>query len=502
MKLELVHIDFILTSGFSFILNSHTGFLFPLGRARQHMENKHPKRGLEKFTLKGRSKWGLLVRAFMAAFLVGMLGLVVLVVLISASPATGALGADWLRNLIGNKPVAELEAIVFTIQDKAHQFVYQVEKSTPSAPWDISNPQGVSSAKINTRGSSSIPGVTNNAARNPSKTSLAAENNPLATELPNPTGTPMGAPGSTSGSVFINMPQPADPTTALTPSAVQEAWMPGTVVPLGTIPDEGIWTAYIQDQSGATLSYRTFLQPDSERSYGVVGIVAFDLSHVRLHYQLGTLEPVVAGGSPGTGQIPGPDRLPGTLLAAFNGGFKTVHGHFGVFMDGKVLIPPIDGVGTIAIYKDGSIRIGEWGVDLNYSPDMIVYRQNCPLMIHNGAINPLVFNNSVNDWGGTIGGNIVTFRSGIGISQGGETLYYFAGNSLTMPALAKAMQDAGAYQAMQLDINNYYVYFTKFELQDNQLTAVPLLPKEMIDNISRFLDTYSHDFFYVTASKP
>jgi uncharacterized protein YigE (DUF2233 family) len=133
---------------------------------------------------------------------------------------------------------------------------------------------------------------------------------------------------------------------------------------------------------------------------------------------------------------------------------------------------------------------------------MIVYRQNCPLMIHNGAINPLVFNNSVNDWGGTIGGNIVTFRSGIGISQDGETLYYFAGNSLTMPALAKAMQDAGAYQAMQLDINNYYVYFTKFELQDNQLTAVPLLPKEMIDNISRFLDTYSHDFFYVTASKP
>lgn len=226
--------------------------------------------------------------------------------------------------------------------------------------------------------------------------------------------------------------------------------------------------------------------------------MAFDLTRVRLHYQLGTHEPAGNVKVPQTGQIPSNNLQPGILLAAFNGGFRTVNGHFGVFADGKVIVPPIDHLATIAFYKDGSLRIGEWGVDLTFTPDMVVYRQNCPLMVHDGQINPQVYDNSVNDWGGTISGNIVTFRSGIGISQDGRKLYYFAGNSLAMPYLAKAMWNVGAYQAMQLDINNYYVLFTRFVIKDNQLMADPLLLKEMVDNLSRYQGSYSRDFFYVT----
>jgi len=124
------------------------------------------------------------------------------------------------------------------------------------------------------------------------------------------------------------------------------------------------------------------------------------------------------------------------------------------------------------------------------------------LMVHNGTINPLVYINSANDWGSTVKGNVVTFRSGIGISQDGKVLYYFAGQSLTMPALAQAMQDAGAYQAMQLDINNYYVLFTSFKFENGQLAAFPLLPKDMVANLNRFLGSYSRDFFYITATNP
>ena len=51
---------------------------------------------------------------------------------------------------------------------------------------------------------------------------------------------------------------------------------------------------------------------------------------------------------------------------------------------------------------------------------------------------------------------------------------------------------------MQLDINNYYVHFTRFAVQDGKLIAVPLLPKEMVDNVGRFLESYSRDFFYLT----
>jgi hypothetical protein len=247
------------------------------------------------------------------------------------------------------------------------------------------------------------------------------------------------------------------------------------------------------------VAYRTFLQPDPARPYAVVGIVALDLTQVRLHYQLGTEEPASSVSLARSGAIPEADRQPGILLAAFNGGFLTQHGYFGVMADGIQLVPPIDGIGALVMYQDGSLRMGEWGTDLFLTPDVLFFRQNCPLIVHDGLINPLVYNNWVNMWGGTIKGEIVTFRSGIGISQDGRTLYYFAGKSLNMPALATSMQVAGAFQAMQLDINDYYVHFTRFEIQDGQLVAGPLLPNEMVDNIKRYLAPYPRDFFYVTA---
>jgi hypothetical protein len=445
-----------------------------------------PNRRLGKLTLKGRSSRSLILGAILAVVLVIAVAAGALVLVVSASPETGAQGADWLRNLIGNKPVAELEAFVFTIQDKFHHLVYNVEQTTPSAPWDVSNisvetPQNTPSLSLVTTTPTPF-GVAQNS------TSPAGAGTPVKASLPGATGTP--------NAVFANLAQPELPTPTQAP------WVPSPLAPLGDIPDEGLWAPYIKNTADSIVAYRTFLQPDTERPYVTVGIVAFDLTRTHLHYELGSLEPVTTVDVPRTGQIPEADRSPGNLLAAFNGGFKTIHGYYGVFADGTVLVPPIDGMGTLAIYKDGSIRIGEWATDQSYTPDMVVYRQNCPLMVHNGEINPQVYNNSVNDWGGTISGNIVTFRSGIGISQDEKTLYYFAGNTLTMPALANAMKDAGAYEAMQMDINNYYVFFTSFELQGGQLTSIPLLPKEMIDNLNRYFDGFSHDFFYFTGGQP
>jgi hypothetical protein len=450
------------------------------------VQDNNPKRG-NLSTQIGRSRRKLIIGAILTTVLVGIVAIAALVLIVSASPETGAQGADRLRNLIGNKPVADLEAIVFTIQDKFHQLVYNVEQSTPSAPWDVSNIQGEMSQN-NSSLSQGTPTAAPTAVLNSTQQSAVGKGTPINASLPSATGTP--------GAVLANLPQPAVSTPT------QPPWVPENLAPLGNIADEGVWAAYIQDVAGHTVAYRTFLQPDGERPYVTVGIVAFDLARTQLHYELGIMEPTSSVSVPRTGQIPSADRLPGTLLAAFNGGFKTVHGYYGVFMDGTLLVPPIDGMGTIALYKDGSIRIGEWGTDMTYTLDMAVYRQNCPLMVHDGAINPQVNNNSVNDWGGTISGNIVTFRSGIGISKDGKTLYYFAGNTLTMPVLAKAMLDAGAYQAMQLDINNYYVFFTSFEVQGGLLIGIPVLPKEMIDNINRYLEGFAHDFFYITGSQP
>jgi hypothetical protein len=118
---------------------------------------------------------------------------------------------------------------------------------------------------------------------------------------------------------------------------------------------------------------------------------------------------------------------------------------------------------------------------------MTAFRQNGPLVIRKGQINSQIYNNSPQDWGYTVIDVSPTVRSGIGLSQDNQTLYYFCGPSLTMEALAKSMQAAGAYNAIQLDINNYWVLFVKITPSGSKLTAEPLLPRLMVDGVGRYL---------------
>jgi len=88
----------------------------------------------------------------------------------------------------------------------------------------------------------------------------------------------------------------------------------------------------------------------------------------------------------------------------------------------------------------------------------------------------------------------------VGISQDGKVLYYAAGFDLTLPALAQALQDAGAWQAIQLDINNYYVHFEaiQFDAKKNP-QAVTLLDQMKGPGDQRYLTIDSRDFFFVTV---
>jgi hypothetical protein len=60
-----------------------------------------------------------------------------------------------------------------------------------------------------------------------------------------------------------------------------------------TEKDEGLWSLFINNVQGDTIAYQTFVLPDSGRAYTRVSIVAFDLTHVRLHYVLGASEPLL-----------------------------------------------------------------------------------------------------------------------------------------------------------------------------------------------------------------
>jgi hypothetical protein len=229
-----------------------------------------------------------------------------------------------------------------------------------------------------------------------------------------------------------------------------------------------------------------------------VAVVAVDMNQTRLHYVLGSEEPSVADGPRGSGKIPQEDRVGGVLLATFNGGFKATHGHFGAMQDGVVALPPLPGLAAVAIYDDGRVRIGEWGKDILPSKNIVAWRENARLIIQDGQVSPRVNSNSVADWGGTIDGKVVTWRSALGVSADGRTLFYFAGATLSMQAMARAMQTVGVQQGMLLDINTTWVHFTAIHDTGGKLSADPLLP-DMKSNVDRYLRTSPRDFFYLTA---
>jgi hypothetical protein len=245
---------------------------------------------------------------------------------------------------------------------------------------------------------------------------------------------------------------------------------------------------------------RALVSPDPTRPYVETALVRIDLHLAQLHLVAGTQEPASKAHTPRPGIIPPADQRPGRLLAAFNGGFKAANGAFGMAVDGVTLLPPTQGLATLAFYRDGHISLGAWGKDIKPSADLIAYRQNCPLLLDGGAPTSFADTDDPALWGRTVKNKIATWRSGLGLSADGRYLIYAAGDGLTVPALAQALQSAGADRAMQLDINSWWTRFVTYEIDaaSNRLVAQKLL-EDMAGDPRQFLAPDQRDFFYVTA---
>lgn len=277
-----------------------------------------------------------------------------------------------------------------------------------------------------------------------------------------------------------------------------KAWFPPDATALGNKKNEAQWQSFLSAQ-GRVVAYRTFVAPDLQRPYAFAAVIAFDLENTRLHFLLGTEEPKSKVQVPRTGQIPVEDRTPGWLLAAFNGGFKAEHGHFGVMVNGITVIPAQENLGTVGLYSNGNVRIGLLGKEVPQTPKLLIWRQNGPLIIQDGAINPLTNSNDPKDWGYVVSRDTATYRSALAISKDNRTLYYLVGPDLTLPALAKALVAVQAHQAIQLDINNFWAHFESFTTVGGKLKAIPLLDFMKNQDGQRFLGSYLRDYFYVTA---
>jgi hypothetical protein len=408
----------------------------------------------------------------MSAATLGLGSLVLIVVLgfatVSLNPGLAAQGAEVLRHVIGEENVARLETWVLGWQDTFQSWAYRAEGDQPQAPWPTATPALATE-------SPATPAFAG--ALTPAAVTAEASLSQLPTPLPTVTPLP-------------DAPRPS-PT-------VPPANLPAPLKPMGHVDGEGVWSIYLRNPAGEPVAFRTFLQPDPQRVYAVAAVVAMDLTATRLHWVLGSQEPASPETLHRTGRIPTSDLKSGLLLAAFNGGFKAEHGLFGAMTNGAVVLAPRAGFGTVAMYDDGHVAIGAWGTDVFWAKGLRNWRQNGPLIVQGGQINPHTADASPEDWGYTVKGDTATWRSGLGISADGNTLYYLGGPYLTLPVLAQAMADSGAANGIQLDINGYWVMFDAIQAMDGGLQAVPVM--DGMKNDGRYLRTFDRDFFYLTAT--
>jgi len=402
---------------------------------------------------KSRSKSRIFTNAVIVIWILVCALAAVVVIVPAVSPATGAEGADLLRAVVGPQPVAALESLSFQLQDKLRQYLFIASGEKPQIGWADTTSVG----------------------------------------LVRPTGTATPAPRSPTALPIIIQPTTASP---LPPTATPVP--PGNAV--SAPPDIG-WQAYGPTVNGVPIMAQAMIMLNPQQSYAGTALVRMDLSQLQLHIMSGNLEPAHPSGIgkviPNLGMIP-PEDFP-NLIAAFNGGFKGVHGRYGMMLNGLTLLQPIDGVATIALYQDGSVRIGAWGTDILPSPDMIAFRQNCPPLIEAGRFNPALFYNDRRAWGYSQN-NDVTWRTGVGISQDGRYLIYAVSNGTTVQDLANALQLAGAYHAMQLDINQFYTHFVIYQPDTSQSSglAAERLLSQMTDTRDLYLTPSLRDFFYLT----
>ena len=151
------------------------------------------------------------------------------------------------------------------------------------------------------------------------------------------------------------------------------------------LPGEGQWRRTGPLVNGAPPVLVTTFRPDPNYPQMVAGVAWMDRSRTSLQ-----LYP--AATSPRPGPIADrwrfPHRLRGGLLATFNSGFKLEDSGGGFAALGQVYAPLHDGHGHARRLRDGSVDVRAWTGGPQPGPSVLFARQNLPLILENGQLNP------------------------------------------------------------------------------------------------------------------
>ncbi len=263
---------------------------------------------------------------------------------------------------------------------------------------------------------------------------------------------------------------------------------------LSPLPGEGVWGPLTQDNyPDQDVIAKAFIRPDITHPYAVVSLVKMDMRKLGIGTEAGTYYPGGIHKIYGPGIVPKTTQASQTLLAVFNGGFQERDGHYGMIVGNRTYVPLKMNMPTLMLYTNGSLSFTTY-TGQPFSSDVAALRQNGPYLIENGIITPYV-EHGIDTWGRTITNSMYTWRSGLGITKEGNVIYA-AGNSLIPQTLAKALQKAGAVNAIQLDINPPWVRFITYQSNGNgQYAFSPLVPS--MQGGREYLRGYSKDFFYI-----
>jgi uncharacterized protein YigE (DUF2233 family) len=257
------------------------------------------------------------------------------------------------------------------------------------------------------------------------------------------------------------------------------------------VPGEGAWRD-LYAVNGVPAARVASLRPDSQHTSYYVQVVWMDpkLLSFTLH--------------PGY-KVPGPALTPqnsitpqeiDSVLATFNSGFLMNDARGGYWQNGQSVVPLRQGAASMVLTTDGQLRLQSWPGGTPGS-DVAAVRQNLDMVIENGVVSPAVTQASAAVWGKTVGNAAYVWRTGIGVRADGSVVFV-VGPAMNIQSLAAVLQDAGALNAMELDINpDWTNYITYSHPSPGSAVPAVLPPPNASVNPSRYLQPSSRDFVAV-----
>ena len=294
----------------------------------------------------------------------------------------------------------------------------------------------------------------------------------------------------------LNAPSTGGPALKALPKvgilATAATYAPPSIAPVVSppLPGEGVWHGTGPLVRGAAPVLVTTFRPDPSYPQMVAGVAWIDATRAWVQLYPGRYEPPNSGNP--LAEVP--PALRGTLLATFNSGFKLEDSGGGFVAFGHVYAPLKDGLATFVRLRDGTADVRAWSGGPTPGPTVEFARQNLPLIVENGQLNPNLSDGP--QWGATLGNAVRVWRSGVGVDSHGDLIYAAADNQ-TASSLAEILRRAGAIRAMELDINYEWVTFNFYG------SAGALNPSKLLSGMSRdparYLSPDDRDFFAVFA---